>query len=150
MSNHTAAIRVITAVYFRRLLLYGLGFLAVYSFIVIGITVLLATQVSIWWWLLLIIFLPPVIVLTIFAGVLWAISSRLLPRKLSRRETIRVRHFTGTLFGLMETAHTPYPLLLVIVGKDILRGRPNAFLKETIMNSRELKSGYGEINKMFE
>jgi hypothetical protein len=150
MSNHSAAIRVITAVYFRRLLLYGLGILGVFTAVVIGLTVFLATQVSIWWWLTLIVFLPLIFILTMIAGVLWIISSRLLPRKLSRHETIRVRHFTDTLFGLMETAHTPYPLLLVIIAKDILRGKPNALLKETIMSSHTLKSGYGEINKMLD
>ncbi len=150
MSNHTAAIRVITAVYFKRLLLYGLGFLAIFTVVIISLTTLLATQISVWWWLLLIIFLPPIIILSIIAAVLWILSSRLLPRKLSRRETIRVRHFTATLFGLMETAHTPYPLLLVIIGKDILQGRPNAFLKETIMNSRTLKTDYNEITGLLE
>lgn len=147
MGSHALAIRAITAVFVRRILKWilvvGIGIIVI-SFV---LTAYLASVFSVWWWLLLIVIWPPTVIVLIIAGLMWLITSRLLPRKFNRQEQRRITNFTDKLFGVAETPRTPYPLLLVLVGKDIVRGRQSQFITETIQNSKSLRTEYEEIRQ---
>ncbi len=148
MGLHTTALRAITAVYFRRLLVIAAGLSGVTSVILLLLTAVLALNLSPWWWLLLVIILPLIVVIASVIGVLWITTNRLLPRQLSRTEIKSISAFTGKLFGVVEQIHLPYPVLLVLIGKDIIKGKPNKILQDTVENSRLLRKEYTEIKDM--
>lgn len=149
MGSHALAIRAITAVFVRRILKWvfiaGAG-IVIISFV---ITAYLASAFSVWWWLLLVIIWPPTIIAIIIAGLLWLITSRLLPRNLDRQERRQIGNFTDKLFGVAETARTPYPLLLLLVGKDLIRGRQSRFITNAIDDSKSLQGDYENIRTKF-
>jgi hypothetical protein len=113
-------------------------------------TALLALSFSSWWWLLLIVLVPITIVLTLLGYVMWFLLQRLLPRKLSSDERYRLNAFTGKLLSIAERARLPYPVLVVLVGKDVIRGKESRFLSSVIGDSKALTKEFGEIREMFE
>lgn len=150
MTAHASAVRAITAVFFQRFLRIGFWLLGTSFVIFFAITTLLAMQLSDWWWLLLIILIPVYVVLTVVGLVFWILSNRVLPRHLSKQERADISRFSGTLAGLIETARTPYPLVLFLIAKDIIRGKKSRFLEENVLSSKSIKTDYQAILRLFE
>ena len=149
MSAHISAARAVTAVFFQNLL--GIGFWIATGILalLLAITAVLAVQISGWWWLLLIIFLP-VYGLAIGIGLgLYALSNRVLPRKLTKDERSTVSSFTSNISGLIETAKTPYPIVIFLVAKDVIRGKRSRFLDENVLSSQSIKKDYAKIQRLF-
>ncbi len=149
MSAHISAARAVTAIFFQGLLKFALLLATSILIVLIILTAVLATQISNWWWLLLIFFVPVYLIAIGLGFGLYALSNRLLPRKLTKEERSRISDFTSKVSGLVETAKTPYPLVAVLVAKDVLRGKRSRFLEENILSSQSIKSDYAEIQKLF-
>ena len=149
MSPTTQALRAVTGVYFRRLLgivviIGGTAMILVYALLF-----WLGTSVSPLWWFFLIILIPITGVLAGIGGGLWYASGKLLPRRLTKTERQAVTTFGSKLFGIVERGRMPYPVLLIMVGKDVLRRRESTFLKQFISDSRTLKDDFSRIRDMF-
>lgn len=148
MGSNTNAFRVISAVFFRRILKWAIIIAAVVFVSTLLLITFLATTFSGWWWLLLIFVLPISIIALVVGAGLWVATSRVLPRHLTGKETRQVLAFTDKIFGITENARMPYPLLLIMVGKDVIRGKQSSFIANTINDSRSLRSDYEEIRKI--
>lgn len=145
MGSNTDAFRAITAVFFRRILKWasiisGAVFIAIFL-----LTLYLATTLSAWWWILLIPVFTSGIIALVIGLILWTMTNRLLPKSLTRKETRQLLAFTDKIFGIAENARMPYPVMLIMVGKDIIRGKQSSFIARTINNSRTLRSDYEKI-----
>lgn len=149
MNPTTSAVRAITGIYFRRLLTLiilagSVLFIAAYLLLFY-----LASSLSPAWWFFLVFLVPATLVgVAVLAG-LWLASGKLLPRHLDASERRQVRQFGNKVFGLVETARTPYPLALGIIAKDVMRGRDSSFLKKIIANSSTLRADFDAIRKLF-
>lgn len=148
MNTTTHALIAITGVYFRRLLYMGM--------IVAGIALVVIYSLITWlalswsgWWLLLGGVIPLTIIALIVTGGLWYVSGKLLPRRLSGEERRAIAAFGSKLFGVVERGKTPYPLLIVLIGKDVLRKRESGFVRDVISDSRSLKSDFDRIRALF-
>ncbi|MEO5690754.1 MAG: hypothetical protein ABIQ64_01055 [Candidatus Saccharimonadales bacterium] len=149
MSAHISAARAVTAIFFQRLLKFVLLVASGIMAVLIALTAVLAVQLSNWWWLLLVIIVP-IYLIAIGLGIgLYALSNRLMPRKLTSDERTRITDFTSKVSGLVETAKTPYPLVAVLVAKDVLRGKRSRFLEENVLSSRSIKSDFQDIQELF-
>ncbi len=149
MSAHISAARAVTAIFFQGLLKFAMLLATGIFTLLMILTAVLALQISNWWWLLLIIFLPVYFIAIGLGFVFYALSNKLLPRTLTKAERTRITDFTSKVSGLVETAKTPYPLVAVLVAKDVLRGKRSRFLEENILSSRSIKSNYEDIQKLF-
>lgn len=143
-------LRALSALFFLRvlhpaLIMTGIALIALYT-----LTVLLALSFSNWWLLTLFILIPMTIVALIAGYILWRLLHTLLPRKLSARERSKLNTFTDKLWGVAEQARLPYPVLLFLMAKDVLRGKESKFLRKIIGDSRDLMKEFGEIQKLFE
>ncbi len=149
MSAHISAARAVTAIFFQGLLKFAvLSATGIFILLVI-LTAVLAIQINSWWWLLLIIFAPAYLIALGLGIGFYALSNRLLPRKLTKGERSRISDFTSKVSGLVETAKTPYPLVAFLVAKDVLRGKKSRFLEKNVLSSRSLKAEYAEIQNLF-
>lgn len=147
MGTNVTALRAISAVFFRRILRWVIIIAGVLFAIALLLDAYLATTISPWWWLFLIVLIPAGVVGMLVATGLWVVSSRLLPRKMTKAENRQVLAFTDKIFGIAENARMPYPLLLILVGKDIIRGKQSSFIANTIQDTRSLQSDYEEIRQ---
>lgn len=149
MTSHIAAARAVTAVFFQGLLTVGFWITTGILALLLVITALLAFQLSSWWWLLLAVILPVYGVLMGIGIGLYTLANRVLPRKLLSDERETIKRFTGHIQGLLETAKTPYPLIVFLIAKDVIRGRRSQFLDEHILSSQSLKIDYQQIKNLF-
>lgn len=149
MNSTIRAIRALTAWQFRRILTVLIG-------AVIGVLILLwlAMILAAWfwtaWWLVFLIVLVPV---TLVAAALgaggWWLSGRMLPRHLSRDEKQHIDQFNDKLFGLVEEARTPLPILGILFGFDVVRGRGSSRITAAVEKSSSLKGDFEQIRRMF-
>jgi hypothetical protein len=147
MGSNTTAIRVISAVFIRRIIKWVIGITFAVFVIAFLLTAYLATTFSVWWWLLLIVIWPVCIIALLISGGLWIAANRLQSKLLNKKESRQILAFTDKIFGIADNAQMPYPLLLIMVGKDIIRGRQSSFIAGTINDSKSLRSDYEEIRK---
>jgi hypothetical protein len=145
-----SALRALSALLLYRILHPVLFLVIIIMVACYVLTVLLALSFSAWWWLLLILFVPITLVLAVLGFVLWFLIQQLLPRRLSSAERKYLNTFTEKLFGIAERARLPYPVLIVLIGKDVIRGRESRFLSRLIGDSKALTRELGEIQAMFE
>jgi hypothetical protein len=114
-----------------------------------ALMLMLVLSFSDWWLLLLVILVPITVVVAAIAFILWRLIGRILPRKLSGSERHKLQRFTETVLGIAESARTPYPVLIVLIAKDVLRGRESSFVRGLISDSGDLVKDFGEIRRMF-
>lgn len=150
MNASIQALRAITAATFQRLLFWltisaGLVFL-----LLVGLTLYLGSTVSPWWFLLFALLTPLILIVTALAAAFYFLTSRLLPRKLSRDERQMIHDFTGKLMGLAEVRATPWPVMAFLIGKDVIRGKQSGFINTAIENASGLRDGFEQIRKLFE
>ena len=149
MNTSLLALRAITAVTFRRLLKWVSIVAAIILAAVWAGMLVLVIFINPWWWLMTVILVPATLVLTLLATLLFALTKRLVPRKLSKEESAKVHHFTSTLLGLAEVRATPWPVLAFLIGKDIIRGRQSTFIESTISDAKGLRGQFDAIRSMF-
>mgnify|MGYP003617543388 FL=1 len=148
--NPTAnALRAVTGIYMRRMLYMIMIVGAVIFIVAYALLFWLAGSLSPLWWFSLVVLVPLTVVsLGVVAG-LWYASGKVLPRSMSRAERQTITSFGSKLFGVVERGRLPYPLLLIMVGKDLLRRRESRFLRDAIDDSRSLKQDFAVIQDMF-
>lgn len=144
-----AALRALSALFLLRVLQPVLIMLAILTVAGYALMIMLTLSFSSWWLLLLILFIPLTLVFLVSGGILWLLLQRLLPRKLTASERSRLNAFTGQLFSLAERTKTPYPILLFLVAKDVLRGRESSFLRGMIGDSKTLMKEFDDIQALF-
>ena len=149
MNSTILALRAVTGVYFRRLLIIATSIAVVVLAILYIAINYLAMNLSPWWWLFMIVLVPVTVLAIIVGSGLWFASRRLLPRRMNRHERQMVMTFGSKLFGVIERGRLPYPLLLGLVAKDVLRGRESSLVRDTISDSRSLKDDFRVIQKFF-
>ena len=149
MNATISALRAITALYFRRLLIIGCLILGSIAAGLLILVVWLGMAFSDWWWMLLIP-IGVLVVVTIAVGAwLWVLTDKLLPRPLARQESRQVKDFTDKLFGLVEQTSLSYPVLAVLIGKDVLHGHESTLLRDAVDDSSSLKTDFASIKEMF-
>ena len=143
------AFRALSALFFYKIVYPAAIMILIVMVALYVLTILLTITFSNWWLLLLIILVPLTVFLLAAAYILWYLLKKLLPRRLSDHELVKLSRFTDKLFGVAEQARLPYPVLLFLVAKDVLRGKESKFLRKIIGDSRELMREFGEIQEMF-
>lgn len=149
MHSHASALRAITAEYLSSLAtLVGLGALALF---VLGLILagILLDAFGIWWWITVIL----ISIISSAGGIctliVMIITKLIRPRTLTTSQRKEVRKFADKLVRIQETVATPYPLLLIIMAKDIIIYRENRLLKKMVEDSSTLKGDFGRIRGFF-
>lgn len=143
------ALRALSALFLYKILYPALFMIVIVMVALYVLTVLLTLTFSSWWLLLLVILIPLTIVFLVTGFILWFLLQKLLPRRLSKHERQQINRFTDKLFTIAERARLPYPVLLFLVGKDVIRGKESRFLSELIGDSRGLMKEFEEIQGLF-
>lgn len=143
------ALRALSALFMYKILHPVLFMTVIVMAALYVLTILLALTFSSWWLLILAILIPLTIIFAVVGFILRFLLQKLLPRKLSPHERKQINDFTGKLFGIAERARLPYPVLLFLVGKDVLRGKESRFLSEMIGDSKGLMKEFEEIQRLF-
>lgn len=149
MTPYVHAIRALTVLTFRRIFIPIAVALVVIALCLLIAAGFLGLQVSAWWFLL---YLPLLPLIAIGAGIgvfAWAISSRLLPRQLSREEQVTMRQFSDKIIRLAEARSTPLPVLGVILAKDIALRKKDGYIESLVNDSRGLRSDFQAIVDLF-
>lgn len=149
MDTTIRTLRIITAVTLRRILTPVLGVTGVAFLVSYVCTTLLVSQVSGWWLLLLILLIPLTLVFALIGTGLWLVSGKLLPSNYQKAYKKDVVAFTDKMMRLIESSKTPYPIHLLLIGKDVVRGKESSHLKEIINDSKTLKRDFDELRKKF-
>ncbi len=149
MKPRISAIRTIAAITFRQIF-FPIVVIAGLVAVILTIVIVIAAHYLSPWWL---VFLLPLGLAVIFGGVvglaLWSISSLLVPKTMTKTETVTVKAFVGKLLGLAEVRSTPLPLVAFYIGKDVVRRRKSAYLTEIIQSSSTLRGDFERIVDMF-
>ena len=149
MNSSILALRAISAVTLRRILLPVLCVAGVILLLFYALVLYLTSQVDVWWILLLVILLPLTLVVLLVGTALWLASGKLFPASYDKRYKKQITAFTDKIMGLVEHSKTPYPIHLFLIGKDIIRGKESSHLKGMIGDSGSLKRDFDEIRKLF-
>lgn len=149
VAGSVGALRALSALFLLRALRPVSVIAAVLLVAAYALTIMLSLSFSGWWLLLLIGLVPVTVVVAVISVVLFFLLRRLLPRKLSSPERVRLHAFTDKLFSIAEKTRTPYPILLFLVAKDVLRGRESSFLTGMIGDSRTLVREFSDIQALF-
>jgi hypothetical protein len=149
MNPTITALRAITAVTLRRILLPLLWVGAGILILAYALTVFLSVGYSGWWTLLLVLLIPLTLVGIVVGVGLWIASGKLFPRSYDKKHKKPIIAFTDKIMGLVENSKTPYPIHLFLIGKDIIRGKESSHLKGMIDDSSSLRRDFDEIRKLF-
>ncbi len=140
--------RILSALLLKRLLKPVLVIMAIVGLALYALTVFLALSFSSWWLLSLVVLVPVTVFLLLIASLLWYLLGKLAPKKLSKFEQQKVNSFIDTLFSLAERSKTPYPILLFLIAKDVIRGKESSFLRGLIGDSKKVTGEFEEIRKL--
>lgn len=152
-NSNVAAVRAVLAVFIRRTagrLLLGIA-------LVTGIIGLLAGYNA--WrgmtllWIISTVLLLIAIVSALLGLVVYFITSRVLPRRLSRAENKTIGHFTNNLQKRLQLLKVPLPLfvwnLLMQVVINAQESKEQKRLTGTIERSKSLSNEFAEIKSFF-
>lgn len=112
------------------------------------IVCLLTFTVSHWWWLLAI----PVFVIGLIGTIIWIIVRFIVNQispKLNTEQRVATKKFINKLKFVVETAQTPYPIIIFFVIKDIITHKENGIIQEMVTQSKTLRPDYEELKKLF-
>lgn len=149
LRRSTSALRALSALFLYRALQPVLIMSVILLAAAFVTMILLALSFSNWWWLLLILLLPLTLVFVILCYLMWSMIQKLMPRKLTPNEREQLQNFIGKLFGIADRGSLPYPVLLFLVGKDVIRGRESRFINTLIGNSKALTHEFSDIQELF-
>ncbi len=141
--------RILSALLLKRLLKPVLVIGAFIGLALYTLTVFLAISFSTWWLLALVILVPITVFLILLASLIWFLLGKLSPKKLSKPEQQKVDGFIDTLFSLAERSKTPYPVLLFLIAKDVIRGKESSFIRDLIGDSKKVTKEFEEIRTLF-
>jgi hypothetical protein len=150
MNSTILALRAITAVTLRRLLLPFIIIAACILVVLYALVIGLMSVDSTWWALLLIPLIPTTLLVSLIGAGLWIASGKLLPGHITKTQRKGVVAFTDKLARLIENGKTPYPIHLFLIGKDVIRGKGSRHLRSLIDDSSSLKDDFNTIRRMFE
>lgn len=142
-------LRALSALFLFKILHPALVMIAIVLIALYTLTILLTLTFSNWWLLTLTVLIPITILILICGYIVWYLLHKLLPRKLSSEEQAKLHKFTDKLWGVAEQVRLPYPVLLFLVAKDVLRGKESKFLRKIIGDSHDLMKEFGEIQDLF-
>lgn len=149
ISSSVAALRALSALLLKKLLQPIMVLVVIVVASVYLLTIFLALSFSDWWWLLLVIWLPLTMMLLAVGYVIWFLVETLLPKKLSKTEKKTISDYTDKLVNLAEKSRTPYPVILFLIAKDVVRGKESAFLSGMIGDSKSLVRGFTDVQEIF-
>ena len=152
MGNLTAsfnALRAVSALVLARALRPVAIMVAILLFAGYALMIMLSLSFSSWWLLLLVLLIPITLVVLVVGLLLRFITQQILPRELTRDEHGRLQGFADKIFGIAEKTKTPYPVILFLIAKDVVRGRESSFIKGLIGDSRSLMKEFSEIQRWF-
>lgn len=115
--------------------------------VLVVVDIILGVWVSSWWFALLIILLPIAVITAAIASLLWAISGRILPSHLTKVDEKQLISFSDKVLGVVENLRIPYPILLLLIAKDVLRGKQSKFLTNIIEDSKQLKADLSALQE---
>lgn len=145
MTPYFRTLRAVSATFLRSLLTKFFIFGAIVLLVLYGLVIYLSSAVSSWW----LLFLAPLGFITLIAAVLglgiWWMTTRLLPRKLTRSESQRIAKFTNDVLGTYESLRMPLPMVAALVAKDVFRGKSSRHLENTIEGSKQLSQEFRAI-----
>lgn len=144
-----SALRALSALFFYKVINPVLVMVVIIMVALYTLTVMLALTFSEWWLLILVILVPLTVFFLVVSFVLHYLLRRLLPRKLEAHERVKLNQFTDRVWDVAERARLPYPVLLFLVAKDVVRGKESKFLSKIIGDSRELMKEFEEIQELF-
>lgn len=144
------ALRALSRLFLLRVLRPALLMITILLVAGYALTLMLTLSFSGWWLLLLILLVPLTLIFLILGLVSWFLLQRLLPRKLSASEHTQLTDFTEKLFAVTERAKTPYPVLVFLVAKDVMRGKEVSFFHGIIGSSQSLVKEFAAIQRLFE
>lgn len=143
------ALRALSALVLHRMLKPALFMIVIILSAFYVLTILLTLSFSAWWLLILILLLPLTLVLLILGYVMWFLLQKLLPRKLSTTERNRLDAFIEKISDIADRIKLPYPVMILLVVKDVIRGKESKFIRGIIGDSKELTAEFGEIQELF-
>lgn len=150
MDSTIRAIRAISALLFQRIFRIIAIVVAIIVALIWLAIIVLAIKVSGWWLMTLIIVAPLTLIIAAIGLALWALSNRLLPRKLTGQERSTVYGFTDKIMQIAETRATPVPVLAFLIAKDVVRGKGSSYVSNLVSDTTSLKGDFAEIRRMFE
>jgi len=148
-SSTIDALRALGALALRQLLRPVAVMAAILLAASYALMVFLSLSFSAWWWLLLIILFPVTFICLVIAGIAWLLTERLLPRRLTRDERRQLLSFTSKVTSLAERGRLPFPLLLVVLARDVVWGRESSYLRSIIGDSKQLTREFHDIRELF-
>lgn len=145
----TSALRALSALFLYRALQPALVMSVILLVAAFVTMILLALSFSNWWWLLLILLLPLTLIFVVMCYLIWFTIQKLMPRKLAPNERAQLQDFIESLFSIADRSSLPYPVLLFLVAKDVIRGKESRFLSSLIGDSKALTREFEEIQNLF-
>jgi hypothetical protein len=104
------------------------------------------TTINAWWWLLEALFIGASLVF-----VLIVLLARTLLRRvaspLTKAQRQQVSSFVDKLERSVESVRTPYPMIVFYIVRDVIRPRPDAFVKTLAEDSRTLGPDFAALRK---
>lgn len=144
-----SALRALSALLLRRMLKPVVFLIGIFLVAALALTVMLSLSFS-QWWLLLLVLLIPISLLFLLLGIgLHVLLQKLLPRKLSVGERTQINDFTEKIFSIAERTRTPYPVIIFLIAKDLLRGKESKFVSQLLGDSRSLMTEFDDIQALF-
>lgn len=150
MDSTILAIRAITSLYVKRLLVpifvIGLGIYIA----VIGLIWWIAASASSWWWLLAIIPTLVIVVGLAIWTVVRVIAGRLAP-PMNKRQTVATKKFIKRIDGVAEHIGTPKFVIIYRVIKDVIFRPTNdkTYIGEIASEPGEARREFDELRSMF-
>ncbi len=141
--------RAITGVYFQKLITTSAAVGGVLLALLWVLIVWLTTRVDPLWGLFFLALMPLTIVCLVVYGLMLKLGKELVPRPLTKVEIVRVTKIGDKLFQTADAAATPWFYHLILIGKDVLRGKESKYIKETIEENASLRDDFLKIRKLF-
>lgn len=149
MTPYVHAIRALTVLVFRRLLVPAVVFVGICIIVLIIAIAVLAVQFTPWWLLVYLILAPIVIVLFGLCAFGWVISEKLMPRQLKSDEKSQLIAFVDKLVRIAETRATPLPIIGLIIAKDIITRKKHGYIETLVNDTTGLKGDFQRIVSIF-
>ena len=150
MKANIQAFRALTAVIFQRLFTPLVWIVGGAIVILYSLTIYLGGWVHPLWWLLLVVLTPLTLIFTALGAAVWYLSTRLIPRPLSKTERARIDQAADKVIRVAEVRATPVPLLLVLIARDIIRGKNSSYIESVVNDTTSLKHDFFAARELFD
>ncbi len=150
MNASISALRALTAIIFQRMLKPAIWIVLFVFFLLYAAVFYTSFSVSAWWFIALIGLVPLTIVVLSVLLALWHLSQRLMPRPLLPSESATLLEVVDKVQRLLEARATPIPIIMLIVAKDVARGKGSAYIENLVNDTKGLRGDFTRIKEMFE